>query len=413
MPLRLILRVALRHLLGRKHRGTVNSIAWAVMLGIAVSCFAVVVVFSVFNGITSLVGSLYTSLDTDIAIRSARGKGFQFNDSLRRVVFDVLPPNAQCGLSLQENALFSYGKRQHLGVMLGVDSVYAAQGKLADHCVQGAFNLNRGTKPLASLTTGMAYYLGASLEHFDPVSIYVPNRLANNWLNPSTAFRRKVIYFDAVISVNGDFDETHVVVPLSEAQALLQRPLDYVSAVHITIPHGKMKEAYVETLQMRLGGNYTVLNRWQQNESLYRTVRSERLAIVLILSLILLVAAFNLVGCISMVTIERQRQMEVLSWLGASYESIRATFLVEGGILSAAGTTIGVVAGLIVCWLQDRFDFVKFEGSGTFVVDAYPVEVHAVDVVVVLISGVLAGLLASWVATMGLRKRYVVANLAL
>lgn len=403
--MRVQLLVAWRQLLSVRRRKAVSGITMAVGIGIAVSSFAVIVILSVFNGITTLIGGLYTSLDTDLAIERVEGGIFDFNDSLRSVVMRVLPEGVAVGCQLSEKALFSYGNRQHVGDLLGVDSIYAQMGNLADHCVDGEMEFYRDTQPLALLTTGMAYYLGASLGLFEPITVYMPNRLARHWLDVQRAFMRKTIYLDAIISVNGDFDESHVVVPIPVMRELLRYKGNEVNRVHLTVPVDVSTESLRVALTRVLGTEYRVLNRYEQNSSLYRTMRSERLAIVLILLLILVVASFTLVGCISMLSVERREQMQVLGWLGMPMSRIRGVFLLEGVLLTLGGVVSGLTMGLLVCWLQARYELVQFRGSGTFVVNAYPVEVHGSDVCAVLLLSVLIGFLASWLGTWGFTQR--------
>lgn len=401
------LYVSLRLLLRRRGgRAGLSGVSWAVVGGIAVSCFAVVVVLSVFNGITSLVNSLYTSLDTDVAIRSLHGAGFAYGDSLRSVVQETLPAGSRVGLSLSETALFDYGDRQQVGTLLGVDTAFCSLSDLGGHAVYGEFKLYRGRQPLANLTTGMAYYLGASPEHYQPVRIYLPNRTAAHWLDASNAFGQRNMALGAIISVNGDFDEHHVIVPIEVVQDLLLRDAAWVGTLHVDLPDGVDADDVIADLGVRLAGEYEVLSRWAQNASLYMTVQSERLAILLILGLILVVACFSLVGCLSMLTASKHDQMVVLSSLGMGPGALRRVFILQGLELSVLGSVLGVAVGLLVCWLQWEFGIVRFEGSGSFIVDAYPVEVHASDVVWVLVSGFLAGGVASVVALWRQRFEY-------
>ncbi len=386
--------VALHHLLSKKRVHATNTIAWIAMLGVSISAMAIVVVLSVFNGIESLVSSMYSTLDTDLKIVPSQGKVFRVGDALQALQ-ETLPQGGRWGCVLEENALFSYGGRQHVGTMLGMDTAYASMSQLASHSIEGSATLYRGSQPLAILASGVAYYLGASPSHYDPLAVYVPNRLASNWLNPATAFHEKRYAFDAIVSINAGFDEHTVVLPISEVQKLLSYDGDVASAVHINLPHGASISGVQQLLRQKLGAECRVLNRMEQNESLYKTMRGERLVIIVILALILLIATFNVVGSLSMLIIEKRDDILQLRYLGARYGQVRQIFLLEGVLIALSGGVAGVVLGLLICWLQQTFGIVRLGGSGNFIVQAYPVEVHASDIllVVALVAGL--GLLAS------------------
>lgn len=387
--------IASRHIFARKSHSAVNIIAIIAMAGITVSTAALVVVLSVFNGIESIVGSLYSSLDTDLAITAAKGKGFLYNDSMQRIVAQN-PNLATIGKSLREDALFAYHDQQQIGQIVGVDYYYLKATGLPSHTIDGEFKLHIGTMPIANIGAGIAYYLRLSLAQLAPITIYLPNRAASNWLNPATAFNQKTMTLGAILSVNAEFDEVSVVVPIETAQEMLALPADIVSALSITLKEGANPSSVQSALQTALGPDFKVLNRQQQNQALYRTMKSERFIITLFLSLILFIATFNVVGSLSMLIIDKRNDIDTLASLGANDRQIRSIFFREGAIISLCGAIVGIALGLLLCWAQSEFGLISLGGGAGFVVDAYPVKVKPLDLLFVLLLATALGLLASW-----------------
>lgn len=387
--------IASRHLFARKAHSAVNIIAIIAMAGVAIGTAALVVVLSVFNGIESIVGSLYSSLDTDLAITASHGKGFRYGDSLQRIV-SKNPNLATIGRSLREDALFAYQNQQQIGCLIGVDDNYLKATNLPKHAIDGDFNLRLGSMPIANVGAGVAYYLRLAPAHLSPITIYLPNRTASNWLNPTSAFKQKNMTLGAILSVNADFDEVSVVVPIETAQEMLAVPSDYVSALSITLKENANPRDVQRKLQTDLGHAFKVLSRQQQNPALYRTMKSERFIIIIILSLILFIASFNVVGSLSMLIIDKRNDINTLSSLGATPKQIRGIFIREGAIIAIGGAFLGIAIGLLLCWAQHKFGLISLGGGAGFVVEAYPVKVLPSDLLFVLLLAATLGLIASW-----------------
>ena len=401
--MRFSLWLALRHLRSQPRGSVVGVIARVATVGVAMGSMALMVVLSVFNGIETLVGGMYSILDTDFEVVPREGKVIRLTEA-QLAQLRSLPSGSRYGLVLEENALFGYGDRQHIGVMMGVDSGYWVLNHMEGFCSTGRGLLWYGSQPLALPGMGVAYYLGANPEHYEPLTVYIPNRLAQNWLNPLTAFREKRYAFQGLLQVNSEFDDKTVLLPLSEAQMLLAYDSLTVTSVAVNAPANEL-DAVQKLLEKAFSPSGEVLGRYQQNASLYRTMRSERLMIVLILTLILVVAAFNVVGSLAMLIIQKRDEVVTLAYLGAPTMKIRQIFLFEGLAISLVGGLLGVLLGLVLCWLQATFGIISLGASGSFVVDAYPVEVHALDVLLVMGLVVVIGLLAAWIPTLVLNYR--------
>lgn len=393
--MRFVFFIALRYLFSKKSRTAINVISTIAMIGIGICAMALVVILSVFNGITSLVGSMYSSLDTDLRLVPLQGKVFSCSAE-DLAWLHALPEVQSVGRTLEENALFGYREKQHLGRLLGVDSEYEQMVSLASHCREGQFLLQRGSQPLLVPALGMTYVLGAYLAQYEGITVYMPNRTAKNWLDPTTAFRKKVMGWEGVISINGDFDEQTVLAPLHFVQKLLSYDSTQVSSVAVNLKKDANLHRARTAIENHFSTRCEIQGRDAQNASLYRTMKSERLIIIIILSLILLIAMFNVVGSLSMLVIEKRTDSYVFASMGATPMQIRNIFVCEGILLAGAGGTLGILLGLVVSLLQQHFGLVSLGNATTFAVDSYPVEVHLQDLLFVFLLVLLLGYIASW-----------------
>jgi len=388
--------IAIRHVFAHKSHSAVNIISIIAMGGVMISTASLIVVLSVFNGIESIIRPMYSSLDTDLAITPTKGKWFYYSDSLRNTI-EQNPYIETVGCVLQEDALFGYRDQQQIGLLTGVDNNYLSITKLPNFTKDGQFKLHLGTMPIANVGAGIAYYLRISIDMPTPITLYLPNRTASDWLNPTTAFRQKNVSLGAILSVNADFDEASVVIPIETAHEMLNLPHGFVSKLVLQLKKNASSHKAQHYLQDAIGHNFTVLNRQQQNEALYRTMKSERFIIIVILSLILFIATFNIVGSLSMLIIDKRDDIDTLASLGAQTSQIRNIFLLEGSIISFGGASLGILLGLVLCWAQSSFGLIALGKGSGFVVATYPVEIHQLDILFVLLLAGCLGILASWI----------------
>lgn len=386
------LYIARRYLFAKKSHNIINIISIISVVGVATGVMALVVVLSVFNGFDSLIAKLYSNIDADLKIEIREGKSFRIDtpafDRIRS-----MPEVAVFAEVVEENALFRYRGKQHIGIVKGVSRNYSELTGLKSKMIDGDFKLWFGSQPMAVVGQGVAYYLNANLAHFDPLFIYIPRRGKN--LPADAAFNKKAIMPSGVFAIEQDFDTRYVITPIEFARGLTMYDSLTVNAIEIKLQKQANPEKVKSNIEAVLGDSYRVLNRYQQNESLYRTMKSEKFAIALILVLILIIASFNIVGALSMLIIDKRDDVETLKSLGASNRLIQKIFLFEGMLISIGGSIIGVAAGLFTCWLQITFKLVKLEGRGNFIIDAYPVEVQALDMLLILIVVLAIGYLAA------------------
>ena len=374
----------------------------------ATGVMALVIVLSVFNGFDSLIARLYSSIDSDVRILPAEGKTFTLNrselDSIRQhkgvAVFAEI---------FEENALFRYKTKQHIGVIKGVSGNYADLTGVDSMLVDGEFKLWNGSQPMAIMGQGVAYYLNASLAHFDPLAIFVPKR-GKAALSMESAFGKKYIMPSGVFAIEQDFDTQYIIAPVEFVRELLGYDSTTVTSIELKVAEGYSSDKLKGEVEQILGSGYKVQNRFQQNESLYRTMKSEKFAIGMILTLILIIASFNIVGSLSMLIIEKRKDVETLRSLGADNDLIRKIFMAEGLLISIGGTIIGTILGLIVCWAQITFKLIKLEGRGNFIIDAYPVDVQFGDIGLILLVVLTIGFVAARFPVRMITKRILNAN---
>jgi lipoprotein-releasing system permease protein len=385
--------IARRYLFAKKSHNVINIISIISLVGVATGVMALVVVLSVFNGFDTLIERLYSNIDADIKILPREGKTF----SITGEKFDKLAKMngvAVFAEIFEENALFSYRGKQHIGIIKGVSRNYSELTGLDSMMKDGEFKLWMGSQPMAVVGQGVAYYLNANLAQFDPLFVYIPKR-GRASLTMESAFGKKAIMPSGIFSVEQDFDTQYVIAPVEFVRNLLGYDSTMVTAIEVKVAGGVDAESIRRSMEEVLGSDFRVLNRYQQNESLYRTMKSEKFAIGLILTLILVIASFNIVGSLSMLIIDKRKDVETLRSLGADNGLIKKIFMVEGMLISIGGTIIGTLLGLLICWLQVHFKLITLEGRGNFIIDAYPVDIQLPDIGAIILVVLLIGYLAA------------------
>ena len=301
--------------------------------------------------------------------------------------------------------MLKYRDKQYIATIKGVDSVFTAMKPLQDQITDGEMLLQKGDTDFAVIGQGVRYFLSVNLDDlFSSISVFVPKRGRQMELNPEDAFIRKSIVPAGVFSIQQDFDSKYVLVPIRFARALYQYEKE-VSAIEIGLSQDADMEVVQKEVEKLVGPGFVVQNRFQQHELLYKIMKSEKWAVFLILSFILLIATFNIVGSLTMLIIEKKKDIAILHALGADVPLVRRIFLLEGSLISLIGALAGLLAGFLICLLQQRFGIIKLQGSGSFVIDAYPVHMQGLDFVYVLVTVLFIGLLAAWLPAGQLTKK--------
>jgi len=397
--------IARRYVVAKKSHNAINIIAAISVLGIAGGAIAFIIILSVFNGFESVVQGLFNSFYADLEIVPKIGKTFVPNDSTISAIRN-LNEVLDIGKILEDNALLVYGEKQTIGTVRGVDSNYANITGLDTTIIEGKYVLKENNIPYAIVGRGIKYFLNLSPQFVENLNLVAPRRDAKISLDPNRALISKLIRPSGTYASQPELDTRYLIVPISFAYSLFGYSNE-ISAFEIKLKSGINLSRTQKNIQLIVGNSFQVKNRLQQNELLYKTMKTEKWAIFFILVFILLVASFNVVGTLTMLIIEKKNDIQTLSYLGLNLKSIKRTFLYEGLIISFIGAVIGLAIGSLVCYLQQRYGFVKLPGDGSFVINNYPVKLIFSDFVLVLFTVVAIGFFASWFPVRTIAKKYL------
>ena len=391
MP-RLPLFFARRYLFSKKSHSVINIVSGVSAFSVAIPVMAMVILLSVFNGFEGLIKSMYRSFDPDIRITPVRGKVFPI-DSLPRERFLAIDGVRDAAYALEDNAVFEYRDRQAFGTMCGVDSLYRQVVPLDSLRTEGVFHLQFGDFPEAYVGQGMAYALGIRVNLNSPISVYVPRRGRVSPLLPYSFYKKQNIFPSGVFALEAEVDGKYVIVPLHFAQQLLDYP-GQASSVAIRLEADASPQRVQQQIGQWLGDDYKIQSRYQQKESFYRIMMYEKWGIYFIILLVLVIASFSLIGSLVMLIIEKRKDSQTLVTMGADTKLLRKIFVAEGMLIYLIGAGGGLLLGVALALAQQHFGFLKLSGE-TFLIDAYPVEVHPSDLAWVIVTFVTVSYLIS------------------
>ncbi len=397
--------VARRYLFSKKSHNIINVISAISLFGVAICTMALVIVLSIFNGFDDLIKSMFSNFDPDIKITPAQGKVLDPKDEKIVSALSLGSIEVACE-TLEENVLFEYDKHQNPGIIKGVPDNYINLTGVDTLVVNGSFTLNDGHRPMAVVGAGLAYYLSVNINFVNPLFIYVPKRNGRISMNPERAFSKAYIYPSGIFAIQQEIDTRYMIVPIDFARRLLEYSTQ-ASAIEIKLKSGTNQIKARDEIQQIVGNDYIVRTQYQQHEMLYKVMKSEKFAIYLILTFILLIGSFNMIGSLAMLIIDKKDDIKTLSHIGLSKQGIRRIFASEGRLISIGGALIGLILGFVVCWLQQTYGFLKLDSMGTFVISNYPVKMMWTDFLLVLVTVVSIGLIASWYPIRLFTKRYL------
>jgi len=394
--------IARRYLISKKSHNIINLISGISMIGVAVGTAALIIVLSVFNGFESVVISLFSVFDPDIEITIAQGKTFRESE-INADKIRAIPGVISYTKVVEENALLHYKKQQYLATIKGVDSLYQVNSPIDSLLVTGDMILQKDSLDFAIPGYGIAYFLNLDMIAPDNlISVYIPKRKGGITGMPQESFRSEFIRPSAIFSVQQDFDDKYMLVPLRFARRLLDYT-DEVTGIEIRLAKNADARQIEEKIAAITGPKFRIQNRFQQQEVLYKIMKSEKWAVFLILTFILIVASFNVVGSLTMLILDKQKDIGILRSLGAKDATIKQIFFIEGLLISLAGALSGLLLGLLVCVLQLKFGLIKLQGGGSFIISAYPVKLIATDFLYVFTTIALIGILAAWLPVRRIR----------
>ncbi len=400
------LHIARRYLISKKSHNLINVISLISVIGQAVGTAALIIVLSVFNGFEDVIKSLYSTFNPDFEITAKKGKTINYANFPQEALLSISDINGIAGI-VEEDALFKYRDKQYIAKIKGVPPGYQNISKVDSMTREGDFVLQEGISNFAVVGAGVAWFLDINLNDYrNLLSVYLPKRGNASSFRFENAFNNEVIHPAGVFSVQQEFDEKYVFVPLRFARKLLDYTNE-ITAVEVFLKPGADTDAVKSTLENQLGDDYTIKNRFQQNEALYKVLESEKLIIFLIMLFILILASFNMIGSLSILIVEKLKDIAILKSMGADKNLIRKIFTAEGIFISLAGSLSGLLIGFIILLLQQHFGLVSLGADeGDFIINAYPVRMLVSDFIYVFIAVMLIGLMAIWYPVRFLTRKY-------
>ncbi len=399
--------IAKRYLFSKKSHNIINIISGISIVGVAVGTLALIVVLSVFNGFEDLVKSLYNSFDPDLKITVNEGKTFDGLTFPKKKI-EQIPGVISYTEVVEENALLKFKSEQFIVTIKGVSDDFLVQNPMDSMLIDGEFKLEEGNINFAIMGYLVAYHLGIKINDFsNPITVFVPKRTKKTISAIDQSFNSGFLIPSSVFSIQQEIDSRYIIVPIKFARELLAYTSE-VTSVEIRLKPGSDIDDAQESIQQLAGEKFDVKNRYQQQELLYKIMKSEKWAIFLILTFIIIIAAFNVVGSLSMLILDKRKDIAVLSSLGADEKKIKRVFMQEGLIITLFGIFIGMLIGFIVCYAQIKFGMIKLGGeSGAFVVPFYPVKMQLPDFIAVFAIVFIIGTIATWYSVRQITTGYL------
>lgn len=392
--MKLAFYIARRYLISKKSVNVINLISAISVTGVAIGTMALIVVLSAFNGIDSFIGNMLSSFDPDLKITIVEGKSF----SLDEPGFDeVMKLEGVAGYApiVEGNALLEYDGRQKYAVVKGVEPGYASFTGIDTVLTAGEFLLEKDSHNYTVIGQGVAFDLSVGLTFIDPIHVYYPQKEQKGYFNLENALNKGYLFPSGIFSVQQEIDSKYILVPIEFARSVFELE-GKVTSLELKLKEGVNAGQMKSAVKQLLGERFNVQDRYEQHEFLYKVMRSEKWSSFLILSFILIIASFNLLGSLTMIIIDKKNDIFILESMGADRRLIRQIFLLEGWLISISGAVTGMVTGVALVWAQKNFELLKLPGDGSFAISAYPVELQFPDVLVTFLIVLTIGFLAAW-----------------
>ena len=356
---------------------------------------AIIIVASVMNGFSSLLEVFYSDFDPDIKITAVEGKMFEPNSSFTD---DIKAINGVISYAeiVEEMAFLKYGKQQYPAIVKGVPKNYTDYTNIDKRITEGEYYLEKDGINYTVLGRGVANNLQAGVSFLEPIRIYFPKKGKQVSLNPSRSFNTDYIFPSAVFAILEDVDAQYILVSKKYAAKLFESD-DKISAIELDLDDSEDAKAIQKTIQKIVGDGFHVKNKEQQRDLIYKTMKSEKTWVFIILVFILLLASGNMIGNLTMLYIDKKEDISILRSMGLPIKNINRIFLYQGWLISFVGGVLGTVLGVLFCWLQAEFGLIQLPGDGaSFVILAYPVQLIFSDILLAFLAIMVIGFIASW-----------------
>lgn len=403
--------IAKRYLFSKKSHNAINFISAISVCGVALATLALVCTLSVFNGFQDMVASFFTAFDPQIKITATHGKVFNVKDS-RIQQIRHLKEVAVFTETLEENAMVQHKGRQTMAIVKGVQDNFEQLTKIDSILYgKGQFILHDSIVDYGVMGIEMVSKLSSGVEFVEPLEVYAPIRDSKvNMANPASSFNVQYLYSPGVVFVVNQqkYDGNYILTSLDFARKLFHYTNE-ASAIELKLKKDANIDKVKNQLSSILGSSFAVKDQYEQQADIFRIMKIEKLISYIFLTFILMIACFNVIGSLSMLIIDKKKDVETLRNLGADDKLITRIFLFEGRMISMLGAIIGITLGLIICYIQQTYGIISLGDShGTFVVDAYPVSVRPLDVVAIFITVILVGFISVWYPVRYLSKKLLI-----
>ena len=387
--------IAKRYLFAKKSHNAINIISLVAVCGLAVATLAAVCTLSVFNGFREFGATMFGTFDPELKITPVEGKVFDSNSEKMLKIKDLSEIDVITE-TLEENVVLTYRERQSPVMMKGVSENFCELVPFEQTLFNDEFQLKRENSYLATLGVGVAAILGVNANFIFPLEIYVPKRNAKvNMVNPLANINQEYAYIGGIFMTKEQvYDDHYVLVSIDLMRTLLDYDTE-VGALEIKLKPNVSISGVKQKIRQITGNEFTVKDRFEQQEEAFRMISIEKWVTFLMLCFILLIAAFNLIGSLSMLIVDKQKDIVTLRNLGLTDHRISNIFLLEGWLISALGVIAGLILGVLLCIGQQTFGWIKLGSAGMFSVDAYPVKVEMFDLLLVLLVALAIGFLAA------------------
>ena len=391
-------RIAWRYLFAKKQFNAIHIITAISSAAVGVVTAAMICVLSVMNGFGTLVEQMFSQFDPDLRVTAQIGKSFSLNPEKKEQLL-ALPCVDLLSECIQETALIEFDDKQMPVQLMGVDSTFAHITNIENIIIDGHYEVYDGAFDRAVLGQGLAWKLGLGARFVQGIQVYAPKRESRvNMLRPDMNFNKETCFIAGIFAINQQkYDENLILVGLDLSKRLLEFEDNEITALLLSTPKDYNIKKAKRDIRNLLGDGFIIQDRYEQQEDFFRILRVEKLLTTLLLIFILLLASFNGIGSLSMLIIDKQKDIQTFSHLGANNEMIRKIFMLEGWLVNTIGAMVGLILGLGICLLQEHFGLLKLGNGEEYIISTYPVAVQWWDIILVIAMVFALSVLSAWI----------------
>lgn len=393
--MKLAFKIAWRYLFSKKSTNAINIISMVSMVGMGLGAFALIILLSVFNGFENLVLDLQNSFYADIEVKAVKGKSFIPTNDLLDKITSTAGVDEYCFV-LEENAYLKYNDKEKIATVKGVDENFYNVSRIENNIAAGKPTLKEKGINYAVLGSGIDYVLGTNVNTpLEPININIPKKGKGSAIIASQLFNSGQVMPGGVFLIQSEFDNKYIIIPLSLMRKITKTK-EAISSIEIrTFKNSNLSKVKKE-LMANLGDSFSVTPRNEQDKALYKAMQAERWAVFAILGLIMFIISFNIVGSLSMISIEKKKDISILKAMGLKKQTVKQIFIMQGVMGSILGAIIGLSLGLLILGAQKMFGFIGLPSNGGFVIDAYPVHILPGDILLSFLMVVVISIIASF-----------------